>query len=207
MSISLAQAFERIAPEIGAAVDDLLAYADEDHFTGFDNGQGNWPGGSVWTVEGKFLYAVVRHLRPTRVLEIGTAYGCSATHILQALHVNEHGTLTSLDIQSSAGAGIPDELRDQHVFVAADALVWLGKNRKKFDLVFEDGLHTREFTEAAIRAAWDTHPAVLLSHDVMHFSDYGRFVRESWDAAFGEDGYQKVLIDPSDCGLAWKVRE
>jgi len=178
---------------------ELAAYAAEDTLGGVDSG---WPGGSVWRVEGQFLYALIRALKPERVIEIGTAAGCSAAHMLAALNANGHGTLHSYDILASAGYAIPDTVsRERWRFTAADAIATLQKTPVRCQVAFEDGLHTTEFTRDALRTLKQMTVGVLISHDALHFSDYGRMVREAWDAEI--DDYDAVLMEASDCGLAF----
>jgi len=54
--------------------------------------------------EGWLLYALVRVLRPTAVVEIGTAIGSSALWLAQALADNGHGRLHSIDVNACAPA-------------------------------------------------------------------------------------------------------
>ena len=44
------------------------------------------------------LYALVRLLRPTHVVEVGVASGVSSAYLLAALEKNRHGTLHSVDL-------------------------------------------------------------------------------------------------------------
>lgn len=178
--------------------DTLIAYADEDTVGGYP---GNWPTGSVWDPEGRFLYAVVRALGCKRVLEIGTNYGCSASHLLAAVKANG-GTVTSIDVWGGAGTLIPDDLRDAWEFIPTDAEYWVAATDREFDLVFEDGPHSEEFTEAVLRCVQRT--PVIIGHDSEH-ATAGPSVSKAWQRVFGEHGYTSVLIAPSDCGLAYRV--
>jgi hypothetical protein len=65
-------------------------------------------------------YALCRALRPATVLETGVAYGVSSSFILQALELNGHGELHSVDrpptrpgVEDYIGALVPDELRSR----------------------------------------------------------------------------------------------
>src|SRR3990167_10454525 len=112
----LHSALEQIASAYSLDANALIAYAAEDLETGWDHGEGEWPTGSIWQVEGQVLYALVRALKPARVLELGTWYGCSATHILQALEANGYGALLVLDNHVQGGPAaigdmIPEGLR------------------------------------------------------------------------------------------------
>jgi Methyltransferase domain len=48
------------------------------------------------------LYAMVRLLRPTHVVEVGVSSGVSSAYLLQALERNGHGTLHSVDLPRPA---------------------------------------------------------------------------------------------------------
>ena len=57
------------------------------------------------------LYAMVRDLRPSTVVETGIANGHSTVVLLSALRRNGRGQLVSFDIDPAAGALVPPELR------------------------------------------------------------------------------------------------
>lgn len=57
------------------------------------------------------LYALVRSLRPSTVLETGVANGHSSFFLLRALHANGHGTLHSIDLTADVGCLLSDEER------------------------------------------------------------------------------------------------
>lgn len=206
---TLYEVFSQIAPALGVDADTLVAYAQEDAHTGYHHGGGEeWPAGSIWAVEGYVLYAIVRALKPDQVLEIGTNRGCSATHILTALADNKHGLLESIDIWDQAGDMIPDHLRWRWRFTGADALKVLANPLKDLrpSIVFEDGPHDTEFTTRAIALSLMFQPKVIISHDACH-PLVGEAITAAWDQVFGVGNYHKVLIPPSDCGLAIWVRE
>lgn len=206
----LYSALEQVAQRFGLDAAELIAYAEADPHTGWDLGAGDWPTGSLWRVEGQVLYALVRALKPAHVLELGTWYGCSATHILQAMDANTRGSLLAVDNHqqggpSVIGAMIPDELRGRFEFRNADILDYLATADEQFDLIFEDGMHDR----AQVAEAWFTAQRVLapgglmISHDATHF-----VVGADVQAGIAQAGITDVLylsIDPADCGLAiWR---
>src|SRR5215207_7488526 len=133
--------------------DQLIAYANEDDIGGFDfdPARQKWESGSLWGVEGQFIYALIRAMRPTSVLEIGTWRGASATHILAALHANNHGYLTSVDLLES-GQLIPDELRYRWNFIQADGAEYLKQGTSNYDFIFEDRLHDPLGTTAILES-------------------------------------------------------
>jgi hypothetical protein len=202
--MNLREAFAEIGPAIQVAPDTLLAYAGEDTVGGYEGGAGAWPIGSLWSVEGQFLYALVRALKPRHVLEIGTHAGCSATHILTALQTNHSGHLTSLDIEPLVGDGPPMHLRNRWTFVQAEAVQWLTAHQPQADLVFEDGFHTLNGTLSILETVQEvTRPQVVLSHDAAH-QRVGPAVQRAFAATF--QPMTVTLMAPSDCGLAWWVR-
>src|SRR5579859_6417760 len=80
----------------GIPESDFLKYYDDSKYLGYPIE----PGGSVWISEGKFIYMMIRHLKPNRILEIGNYKGRGSTnHILQAVADNSVGEVTLLDIQ------------------------------------------------------------------------------------------------------------
>lgn len=204
-AMTLAQFFARIAPVLHTTAPSLLAYAEEDRIGGYDpHNPGGWIIGSVWENEGKALYAIVRALKPARVLELGTRRGCSSTHLLSALAANGTGELVSLDIAPFEG-DIPAHLRERWTFVQGDALDWLDADTSAFDLIFEDCGHNLDFNRACISACAQRKPKLLISHDAEHPSIFGAEIKQAWTETFGANGYQTARIDPSDCGFAWRV--
>ena len=100
----------------------------------------------------KFLYYLIRVLKPKNIVETGVAYGTSSAYILKALHENRIGKLYSIDsvfrpwqTENMIGAIIPDNLKNRWELV-------LGKSTKKLknlfdehddiDIFIHDSLHT-----------------------------------------------------------------
>lgn len=188
---------------IDASQDDPHGGYHVDYFDGF-------PIGSMWRVEGQFLYALVRALKPQRVLELGTSHGCSATHILQGLTDNEMGVLECVDNGSQVGVVgdmIPDHLRARVIIHQTSVEEWVtyaANQRTCYDLIFEDAMHNTEQVALVWNAARELlNPSgVIVSHDAMH-SVAGFAVREGIAMA----GYKttNILIKPADCGFAlWR---
>jgi Methyltransferase domain len=209
MGISLFEAFERVGPQIGVPADELHDFAGEDVVGGYHTIRGTamWPMGSVWAVEGQFLYALVRALQPDRVMEIGTWRGCSATHILSAMEANGKGQLISVDMKRhDEGIDIPHYLKPRWRFIEQEGTAYITSVRPTVDLVFEDTAHTFPVTVALLTAIdYFMKPKVVVSHDACHFA-VGQEVCQAWQTVY-KDKWSKALIDPSDCGLAWKVYE
>lgn len=210
-AMSLELALNHIAHVNGFLPSEMIRYAPHDPHGGYhaayDDG---FPVGSMWRVEGQFLYALVRALKPAKVLELGTSHGCSATHILQALHDNGMGALDCVDNGSQVeviGDMIPDALRyrvDIHQTTIEEAIEVMLKQGYQYDLIFEDGMHDAPQVERVWRAAKRLLRigGVIVSHDAMH-AIAGEAVREGIARA----GYEtmNVLIAPADCGFAvWR---
>lgn len=212
--MQLSEALHAIADQLELDASALIAYAAEDEVGGWPSAR--WPGGALWSVEGKALYAITRAMQPKHILECGTREGCSATHLLTALNANGSGHLTSVDlcsIEDISGAGfgglVPEELRNRWTFHAPmSAQDFLDGDATPFEIVFEDTDHTRE-TTIAILERLVSRPSVkmVVSHDIFH--PYAtEAVRAAWVYVFGDEGAQwrAYLIEPSDCGLAiWRM--
>lgn len=211
--MNLHEALSAVAAQLSLDADALIGYAAEDEIGGWPNP--HWPGGAMWSVEGKTLYAIVRAINPQYVLELGTREGCSATHLLTALKANDYGRLDSVDLGSISdisGAGfgglVPDDLKLRwHFWYPMSAQEFLDSNITPHEIAFEDTDHTVEtsieiLTRLKARASVHT----IISHDVCH-PDSGPRMREAWTRVFGEQGrdWQGYCIEPSDCGLAvWR---
>ena len=203
--MNLSEFFAHLAPQIGMAPEQLQVFADEDStIGGYIPGESRWIVGSMWEVEGKALYALVRALRPQRMLEVGTRRGCSTTHILTAMEANGTGELVSLDIEPFLGS-IPEHLQHRWTFVQTDALAWLKQQtpRHGFDVIFEDGAHSYAFTRDVLALCQKFSAKMTLSHDAAHHL-VGADIRQAWDDVYGAQSYHVALIEPSDCGFAYR---
>lgn len=185
VEVSLQRAFEPVAMKFGITVDVLMSYAAEDNVGGRDTG--NWPGAAIHADEGRFIYAIVRALKPKHCLEIGTDAGASTQHILAALEANKDGRLTSIDINPLAGTLINGGLRKRWEFIAGDALVVDLPADAEF--VFEDGAHTYKFTVPMLQRLKALDPEVLVCHDYYAHEVYGGdfAVQRSFTEVFGGD--------------------
>ncbi|PAP76217.1 class I SAM-dependent methyltransferase [Rubrivirga marina] len=152
--------------------------------------------GPAW---GRFLFGLVRGMKPTGVLELGTNLGLGAAHLAAALALNEaegapHGRLVTLEgapklaalaaghlARLGHGVGDDDACRVQVVVGPfAETLGPTAAAEGPFDLVFVDGHH-----EAAAALAY---LATLRPHladgalVVLDDVEPGRDVRAAWDA-------------------------
>jgi predicted O-methyltransferase YrrM len=204
--MNLDEALAKIAARHDLDADELRTFADEDDVGGYhsDPALAQWGMGSIWAVEGKILYAIVRALRPASVLELGSYHGCSTAHIEAALKKNRKGNLTAVDDQTD-GVTMQYKPGKRVEVVNEDGIAYLKKTRTTYDLIFEDLSH-----EVAVTAqAWEygvkrlADGGVMISHDAMHF-----VVGEQVQAGIQQAGIENpltLLVEPSDCGLAvWR---
>lgn len=207
---SMAWMLNVIADKYGFDKRDFIPLASEDPFPnmGWDLGEGDAPVGSLWSVEGRILYALIRAAKPTSVIELGTHAGASTVHIASALDANGSGKLTSVDNRShpdpvKIGELVPDELRKLVTFKDADGIEYL-KTRRRVDFIFEDMLHSSEQVEAIANLAKEklSVGGFLVVHDAAHFI-VGSNIQAGLEAA----GLEPLIVlpEPSDCGLAiWR---
>jgi predicted O-methyltransferase YrrM len=202
----------QVAATFGLDAPALVDYAYSDPHGGYNSAHDDgFPIGSLWRVEGQFLYALMRALRPLNVLELGTWHGASATHLLQAIVDNKNGGLTCVDNREYGdiviGGLIPDALKRIafiHDMRLENFIAQALKEGWTYDFIFEDAMHTPE----QVALVWQAAPQLLnpggmiVSHDAMH-AVAGERVREGIRRA----GHQttNVLIAPADCGFAlWR---
>lgn len=105
-----------------------------------------------------WFYALIRELKPDRIIETGTAAGSSTSIMLAALHANNCGELVSIDLPAEKGkrgmgwslpegeqAGflIPDEYRRRWNLRVGDAkdLLVPAFREKRCDIFIHDSLH------------------------------------------------------------------
>lgn len=198
----------------------LIAYADEDNAIGgyhWNAALGKWPTGSVFEVEGKVLYALVRYFKPLNIVEIGGLWGCSTAHMAAALKANGSGIITSVDnhtLPADHGGKIPAEYANYVKLVSSEGGEYFETlQNESVGLVFSDADHhtetTRRIAVAAIPKLIDG--GLFIEHDAQHDwsidgngsrspATEGKAIREGLDAA-GLD-YRTYLTEPSDCGLA-----
>lgn len=201
--MNLNTALEKLATQLNMDAQALKIYADEDAVGGYhsDPDFAKWQMGSIWEVEGKVLYALVRAMQPKNVLNLGVFHGCSCMHIAKALKVNGGGELIAVD---NAPRWEPPKDYEKFVsIVSGDALQYVTDvmPKSRIDMVFEDLLHTTEQVETVWREAVPKlkKSGVIISHDASHHivgDDVRRGIENSGHH------YETYLIAPSDCGLA-----
>jgi predicted O-methyltransferase YrrM len=128
----------------------------------------------------RFLYFLVRELKPQVVLELGTAHGLSALHLIAALEANRSGHLHTVELDSTRRTlaleaferFFPQTKRLTSLEASfADALPGLAAELARLDLVFEDGPHTHDVTLEAFRQTIDyLEPGGVYVVDDIEFS-------------------------------------
>ena len=197
--ISLNDALAQLASRLSLSVDDLKAYAYEDQYGGRDTG--DFSAMTIHRVEGQLLYALVRALKPETVLEIGTADGGSATHILAALAANQSGQLLSYDLIEGSGGNIPATLRDRWTFVQEDVIT---AELPSADFIFEDSAHTLDFSILLFEKLKALQPRLLLTHDYYTDEVYANFaVRQAFEQVFDGEAFGMKLNDAFTGIGAW----
>jgi len=114
-------------------------------------------------------YAIVRAIRPRRVVETGTHNGLGSTALLAALDRNQSGDLVSIDPRPGAGWMVPARLRGRWRPVRATSHAAL-ESAGPIDLFIHDSLHTPECEGWELETAARLGASVLIS-DNAHSAD------------------------------------
>lgn len=158
-------------------------------------------GNTHGTSLGRWLYALVRAMRPEVVVETGVAHGASSWLILNALHKNGAGMLHSIDLpdrdtnapynvgRSRTGSAVPAELRDRWNLIVGDSAEELPRllaTLGRVQLFFHDSDHSydamrREFS--AVLPYLD-QGGVLVSDDVQKNAAFIEICRQAWLRAY-----------------------
>lgn len=186
----------------GESTGKMYGYALEDTVEGYPD---EWPSGSLYGVEGQFLYAMIRLTKPERVAEIGRWEGCSATHILTALSREKSGKLITVDHDDNR-AKFKIDFEKRVEVIREDGIAWLRRQRDhSIDILYEDASH--ETAMVASVASYAKHKVAkggwVVHHDAAHYV-VGEKVRDGLARA-GIISPTILLIEPSECGLAiWR---
>jgi len=181
------------------SMDDFLKYYDDAKYSGYPE-EG---GGAVWKSEGKFLYMMIRHLKPARILEIGNFKGRGTTnHILQAIDDNKFGQVVLLDILENLEY---DRLHSRNFErVLDDSLNYL-KRPLKFDLIVHDGCHEYDHVkkELELMSENTTQSFWIWSHDWFKVIVPQCEVQRAWkDIKWDNFSKRTPLRDSiTDCGF------
>ena len=163
--LNLNDTLRQIARWYGISENDLIRYAAEDTLLGGVEGN---PLGTSYAVDGHLLYAMVRYLKPKRILEIGTDHGGSAKHMAAACERNGVGHVWTIDINPDTGDGLTEDDAPWITQWKADAALWVLNEHEPFDFIFEDGAHSEFLCHRIYEYLWKLlNPGgFILSHDV-----------------------------------------
>lgn len=157
-------------------------------------------GGWIDSACGPVIYAIIRHKKPSVVVETGVGPGSTSAFILKALADNKKGKLYSVDLPGEDAAvypclgknfnvHVPDgfevgwlvpwQLKHRWKLIIGDSkeqLPQLLKELGKVDIFLHDSLHTDEHILAELNMVWPHigEEGVLLCDDV----------NEEWSTAF-----------------------
>lgn len=135
----------------------------------------------------RFLYVLVRATKPEQAVETGVGpVGASTTFILGAMHANQQGHLWSIDAGYyisvhgvEPGSGIPEDLRDRHTLLIAEArsqLPRLAAQCAPLGLFLHDSEHTYANMTFEFSVAWTRlAPSGFLLADDAHNDSPDRF--------------------------------
>lgn len=196
-----------IAAQLDLDLDALRAFAAEDTLPGSLDAPSAEPGRNPYAIpysaDGKFLYALVRALKPQRVLESGTSEGGSANHLLMALERNGFGSLVTVDIRPDSGLHIFSEYLDRVEIVHEDITFYVQRpDATGFDFIHEDAAHSAHTVHAVYGALSHLMPdgGVIVSHDTA-FGVGQDIMRGIRNAGFREPPCY-LWEDESPCGFS-----
>ncbi|MDT8069966.1 MAG: class I SAM-dependent methyltransferase [Terriglobia bacterium] len=150
----------------------------------------------------RLCYAVVRALRPDRVLETGVAHGITTAFLLKALETNGTGHLWSIDLpplvpkaREFVGRAVPERLRSRWTLCRGQShriLPGLVRQLQPLDIFIHDSLHTYRNETFEFATAWPhlRRGGLLISDDIeAHpaWLDWQHRVQPSLAAVFEEE--------------------
>jgi hypothetical protein len=136
-------------------------------------------------------WCIVRHLRPSHVVETGVARGFTTQMILEALERNASGHLSSIDLppplrpdlHGQIGAAVRTDLRHRWSYIKGSSrrhLPRLLSELGQIDLFIHDSAHTESNTYFELSRAWSrVRPGGLVMADDIDYSiAFDRFMHE-----------------------------
>lgn len=171
----LLSVFDRAVEEYSGEIERLRFLPDNRYNTSLfpTIGQYDWLSGVV-------LYCVVRHLRPTRIVEISTSSGYSSLFSALALRANGFGRLEGFELQPEVASAAQrnfqrfgvDKVVTLHVGDArltTEPLLQERRVGQELEILFLDSEHTGEFARFYLDSFLpDTHPESLFHmHDIL----------------------------------------
>jgi len=144
---------------------------------------------------GKFIYFIIRCMKPQSIIETGVSHGVSSWNILNALHRNGKGKLYSIDLpdhdtnlnynmeqfKTNIGWVVPEVLKDRWELRLGDSkklLPELLKELGTIDIFFHDSDHSYDFMMFEYNTSYPfiREGGLLLSDDVHVHTAFEDFV-------------------------------
>jgi hypothetical protein len=123
---------------------------------------GSWNDGDAGLV--RAIWCLIRHLKPTKVVETGVAHGVTSRFILEAMERNEGGDLYSIDLppierilREQVGAAVGNRYADRWSYLKGSSrrrLPVLLTRLGQIDLFIHDSLHSERNVRFELDRAW-----------------------------------------------------
>lgn len=123
---------------------------------------GSWNDGDAGLV--RAIWCLIRHLKPTKVIETGVAHGVTSRFILEAMERNGGGDLHSIDLppidrslQQQVGAAVGNRYADRWSYLKGSSrrhLPILLARLGQIDLFIHDSLHSERNVRFELDRAW-----------------------------------------------------
>jgi hypothetical protein len=123
---------------------------------------GSWNDGDAGFT--RSVWCLIRHRRPSRVVETGVAHGVTSRVILEALEKNKSGNLWSIDLppterslQQQVGIAVSDRLKSRWIYIKGPSrrrLPALLSRLGQIDLYIHDSLHSERNVRFELDRAW-----------------------------------------------------
>lgn len=184
---------------------------------------GEYGSGVMSYEEGIALYALTRKLKPAIIVETGVCSGFSSALILQALHMNEHGHLYSVDFPEligkeyepdtfwegkgnavvprgkASGWLIPEYLRHRwtlHLGKSQDVLPGLLQSLGSIDIFIHDSEHSYECMMFEYQRGFSAlrSGGLLISDDIMWNTAFFDFAKQHSISAGHIAGSMGILV-------------
>ncbi len=200
-ALSLTAAVKLMAFYLETDPDVFMGYVQEDKLKGYPD----VVAGSVWTAEGRLLYAIVKTIQAKNIIEIGTWAGASTAHLCAAA-MQTGGTVFSVDTWEREAELVPEEYRSCLKLERSMGHEYVAHYHNSVDLIFEDADHNYKTSymiakegKKALRPG-----GYYITHDTFaEVEGMGDAIRK---ALFdnGMNGLD-ILVRPSNCGLSiWR---
>lgn len=184
-------------------ITEIEKYLSESKYSGYPTE----PGGSVWEQEGKSIFALIRHFKPKRILEIGNFKGVSSNHILQAVELNGFGEVTLVDIREVLDYEKIHNTKFNRVI--DDSLKFVDKEID-YDFIVLDGCHEYEHVKKELKSIYKNNKPntyYIWAHDYFVPQRTDVDVKRAWDETekiISQTPY-KVLGSESNCGFVFSI--